>query len=277
MRREQVTIGHKQLSYSIAETPVLTGGRQAPFRTVLFLHAFPLNSNMWATQLASPPAGWRFVAPDYRGFGDTPGRAPLAGTSMADLAGDAVDLLDALEVPHAVVAGASMGGYVAFQMMENAPGYVAALVLVDTRAKADSVEGKAGRARMLDAIAQHGAAAVADEMTPKLLGETTRREQPDLVRSVRDSIAASDPNAIAMAVTAMMTRKDMTAQLSKIKVPTLVIAGSEDTIIPEADITELHSGIKHSVLERMASAGHLPNLEQPAQFDSALRRFLERL
>src|SRR5581483_9816112 len=201
----------------------------------------------------------------------------IDGVRMADLAGDAIDLLDSLDVAHAVVAGCSMGGYVAFEMLENAPGYVSALVLIDTRAKADSAEGKAALARMLESVRQHGSAAVAEEMTPKLLGETTKRKKPELAGWVHDVIAQADPTAISMAVTAMKDRKDMTQLLPRIKVPTLVLAGAEDTLIPATDVAELHTGIKHSTLETIPAAGHLPNLEQPAAFDAALRRFLERL
>ena len=84
MRRQAVTLGHKTLSYLIAE-PSGPAIRQRPASTVVFLHAFPLQAAMWEATLASIPEGWRGIAPEYRGE---------SGIRMTDLAGDVVDLLD---------------------------------------------------------------------------------------------------------------------------------------------------------------------------------------
>ena len=141
------------------------------------------------------------IAPDYRGFGrSAPSDSPRC--TMNDLAGDAIDLLDRLEITEAVVAGCSMGGYVALELIESAPRYAKGLVLIDTRAGADTEDGKASRRRMLETIDVGGSAAVADEMTPKLLGDTTRRERPDLVEHIHHMIRSANPAAIKTAVTA---------------------------------------------------------------------------
>ena len=113
-------------------------------------------------------------------------------------------------------------------------------------------------------------------MTPKLLGATSQRERPDLVTQVQQMIRSTDPAAIKMAVTAMMERKDMTASLKGVSVPTLVMAGAEDTLIPPAAGEEMHRAIPRSVFELIPLAGHLPNLEQAPAFDVALQRFLGR-
>lgn len=123
MRREAVTIGRKTLSYLIAE-PLEPATRHRPLSTVVFLHAFPLNAAMWQPTLDSMPAGWRALAPDYRG---------QAGIGMSDLAGDVVDLLDHLGIAHAAFVGCSMGGYVLFELLRSARRYVGAVGLVSTR------------------------------------------------------------------------------------------------------------------------------------------------
>jgi 3-oxoadipate enol-lactonase len=273
MKREQVTIGGKRIGYLIGESPSPGSPRQQPPRHVLFLHAFPLNAAMWEPQISAVPAGWRMIAPDYRGFGGSSLPAPA---TMNELAGDVVDVLDHLEIHEAVVVGCSMGGYVAFELLASAPNYVKGLVLVDTRAGADTDEGKAGRRKMLEKIENEGSRAIADDMTPKLLGVTTQRERPALVTQVREMISSADPKAIAMAVNAMMGRKDMTASLGAIKVPTLIIAGAEDSLIPLPAMQEMHRGIRGARFETIAQAGHLPNLEQPAAFDGLLGEFLKQ-
>jgi len=258
----------------ISETASPGSGRQSPLRTLVLLHAFPLNADMWHPQTGVPPAGWRMIAPDYRGFGDS--SVPDPSTTMNDLAGDVVDLLDRLELTEGVFAGCSLGGYVLFELLKSAPNYVKGIVLVDTRATADSDEAKAGRRKMIDKISDGGSAAIADEMTPKLLGETTKREQPNVVERVHRMIAGADPMAIKMAVTAMMNRRDMSALLNELHLPTLIIAGQEDTLIPLADMQKMQGAIRGASFETVPLAGHLPNLEQPAAFDASLQRFLQR-
>src|SRR5438552_3769834 len=141
--------------------------QQPPLNLVL-LHAFPLNASMWQPQLERMPAGWRVIAPDYRGFGES--SRPASAATMNELAGDVIDLLDRMEIHEAVVAGCSMGGYVAFELLASAASYVKGMILIDTRAGADTEDGKAGRRKMLEKVEKEGARAIADEMTPKLLG-----------------------------------------------------------------------------------------------------------
>src|SRR5436305_13543593 len=115
--------------------------------TLVLLHAFPLNARLWEPQLALASYGWRIVAPHLRGFDGGVGDPPAS--SVDDYAGDVVDLLDALQIEDAVVGGLSLGGYTAFALLRRAPRYVRGLILADTRSQADTPEGAAGRARML--------------------------------------------------------------------------------------------------------------------------------
>ena len=272
MPRNQVSIGQHRIGYASAESPSPGTPRQ-PLRNLIFLHAFPLNAGMWQPQLDAVPPGWRVIAPDYRGFGES---APPSPATMNDLAGDLVDLLDRLDIHEAIVAGCSMGGYVAFELLASAPNYVKGLVLIDTRAGADAEEGKAGRRKMLEKVEKEGAPAIADEMTPKLLGASTQRHRPELVEKVHAMISGANPKAIAMAVNAMMGRKDMTPALGDIKVPTLIVAGAEDTLIPLAAMQQMHDAIKGSQFQTIDAAGHLPSLEQPAAFDAVMQAFLRQ-
>src|SRR4051794_5232045 len=109
MQRGHVTVGQKQIGYRSAEAPVPGAPRQ-PLRTLVLLHAFPLSSAMWDPQLEAVPAGWRIIAPDYRGFGESSAAGAatvpaLPAPTMNDLAGDVIDLLDRLDIHEVVVAG----------------------------------------------------------------------------------------------------------------------------------------------------------------------------
>jgi len=240
--------------------------------TLLLLHAFPLNARMWEGKLAHADAGWHVVAPQLRGYDG--GSADPPAASVDDYAGDVIDLLDALHVKQAVVAGLSMGGYVAFAVLRYAARYVQALILADTRSQADTPEGVAGRTRMLQLVQDKGPSAVADEMLPKVLGETTRTSRPAVVEQVRALMLSSSADAISGGLRALMTRPDSTPLLQTIHVPTLIVVGDEDALTPPAAAEEMHRGIAGSDLVRIPQAGHLSNLEQPALFNAALAAFL---
>ena len=227
---------------------------------------------MWEPQLALAECGWRILAPQLRGMGS--GGSDPPATSMDDYAGDAIDLLDALHIEQAVVGGLSMGGYVAFAMFRHAPRYVRGLVLADTRPQADAPETVEARKRMLALLRDKGPVAVAEDMMPRLFGSTTHRERPELADTVRRLISANSVDAIAGAITALMTRPDSTTVLGSIHCPTLVLVGEEDAITPVKLSEEMQQAVAGAELAIIPRAGHLSNLEQPDGFNAALERFL---
>ena len=248
-------------------------------RALVLLHAFPLSADQWLPQLHRVPSGWRFIAPDlrgFRGFGpafEDPGGADL---SIDDYARDIAALLTHLEVEGAVVCGLSMGGYVALAFRRLFPGRVSGLVLSNTRAGADSAEARAGRDRMIDLVRREGAAAVAAEMTPKLLGKSTQQDRPDLEDAVRRLILVNAAESIATALAALRERPDSTTLLPSIDVPTLVIVGDEDLVTPVAESEKLRDGIPGASLVVLPRVGHLSNLEDPMDWNNALHQFLLR-
>jgi len=248
-------------------------------RPCVLLHAFPLSADQWLPQLHRVPPGWRFVAPDLRGFrGAGPAFEPvgLDGLSIDDYARDVLELMAHLEIEHAAVVGLSMGGYVAFGLLREAPRRVSALVLANTRATADTADGRAARETMLELLSREGTAGVATAMLPKMLGETTRRSQPDLVDVVDRLIRANPPEAVRAAVVAMRDRPDSTSMLRSVTCPALVLGGGEDVLIPPAALTALRDALPDGELEIRPNVGHLSNLEDPAAFSDALDRFLVR-
>jgi 3-oxoadipate enol-lactonase len=246
-------------------------------RALVLIHAFPLSADQWLPQLHRVPPGWRAVAPDLRGFR---GQGPafedpgLTGLSMDDYAADVLALMTHLEIDRAVIAGLSMGGYVAFAMLRGAAGRVAGLVLSNTRATPDTDESRAGRDKMIDLVTSQGIGPVADAMAPKLLGETTRREQPDLGDAVRRLILVNGREGVAAALGAIRDRADSTPLLASIAVPTLILHGDEDTVIPVDETHAMHRGIAGSALVVLPRVGHLANLEDAPGWNRALDQFL---
>jgi pimeloyl-ACP methyl ester carboxylesterase len=242
-------------------------------RPLVLLHPFPLDANYWAPQLAAPPAGWRLLAPDLRGFG-TQGAGDAPADSIDTYARDVGAMLDARGIHRAIVGGASMGGYVALAMLRREPARVGGLVLANTRMDADSAETREKRQAMLDLIAREGSLGVAKDMVPKLLGTTTLRERPEVAARVRGPIEDTSADGMAAAVRAMMTRPGATAEVAAFRGPALIVSGSEDTLTPPALQDAIHAVMPSATHEVIAGAGHLCSLERPAEFNAVLLRFL---
>ena len=243
----------------------------APQGQLVLIHGFPLTARMWGPLVAALPAGWDAVTPDLPGFGHSK-QAPAR--TMDDMATAILSELDARGIERAVIGGLSMGGYVTFALYRLAPERFSGMVLADTRATADTGQQKDARRRMIETVREGGAGAVAEEMLPKLLGPTTQRENGALGSDVRAMIESNTPDAIAAAAEAMMGRPDSTDLLSRIRVPALIVCGTEDVLTPPSDARALHEGIRGSRLELIEGAGHLSNLEAPRAFNAALAAFL---
>jgi pimeloyl-ACP methyl ester carboxylesterase len=244
-------------------------------KPLILLHAFPLSAEQWLPQLARVPSGWRFLAPDLRGFGgDEPGFTATGSITMDTYAADIVELMAHLDIPRAMIAGLSMGGYVAMALARLAPARIDGLVLADTRVGADSEDGRAARDRMLELLARDGPGGVAAEMLPKLLCEKTTREQPDLADVIRVLIGANRPEGIAAAIRAMRARPDSTEVLRQLGRPSLVLVGEDDALTPPKEAEVLHQSIPGSRIERIPGAGHMSNLEAPETFNRLLAEWL---
>jgi pimeloyl-ACP methyl ester carboxylesterase len=232
---------------------------------------------MWEPQFKSVPEGWRLLAPDMRGFGGSTIDHEPESPSIDDYAIDVIDLLRDLAIPTAVIGGCSMGGYVAFAVLRAAPRVARALILVDTRAGADSSEGRANRRSMLAVLEREGATGVARDMLPQLLGKTTLDLSPTTESNLRRLIKQQSADAIRGAVLRMMHRPDSTAALQGVSIPVLIVVGEEDTLTPLAEAEKMAAVIPKAELVVIPRAGHLSSLEQPEQFNLAMRTFLSRL
>jgi 3-oxoadipate enol-lactonase len=249
----------------------------ATLRTYVLLHAFPIGANLWEPQMRNIPAGWRLITPDLRGFGGSTEGDSVSGMSMSDYAVDVVDLLDELGLARVVIGGASMGGYATLAFVQSAGDRVDGLVLANTRAGADSPEARANRRNMLALVDREGPAGVAREMMPKLLGTTTRETNPGIEANVRRLIKQQSPIAVRGAIHRMMHRPDSTPLLAQISVPTLVVTGEEDELIPIEESRAIAAAVTGATLVVIPRAGHLSNLEQPDAFNNALHAFLAKL
>jgi pimeloyl-ACP methyl ester carboxylesterase len=241
---------------------------------ILFVHGFPLDRWMWHHQVATL-TGYRRIAPDLPGLGGSPPLTgpPTVGTYASALARQ----LDDFGVDSVVLCGLSMGGYIAFECLRQWPERIVGLALMDTRADADTPEGKQGRDRLIAEVRARGAVAAADAMMPRLVGSTTAALRPGWLAELRTRIERTPVEGIVGGLEAIKSRPDSRSLLPAIAVPTLVLVGAEDVVTPPAMAEELAAQIPGSRLVVVPDAGHLPTLEQPAAVTEVLRDFLRRV
>ena len=247
---------------------------------IVMLHGFPFDHQMWRPQIESMSTGFRVIAPDLRGFGEsTLGPADASqGIEMADYAADVTAVLDRASVEEPVIlCGFSMGGYVLWQCLKQFSERIRGIVLCDTKASSDSQEAAEGRIRMAETVVSTGTAPVADAMLPKLLAASTWDSKSDVVEQVEAMIHRSDPSAIAAAQRGMARRPDARADLSSIKCPTLAIVGAEDLVTTPQEMNQIVRDISDAVLVQIPLAGHMSTLENPQAVNEALLGFIAKL
>jgi 3-oxoadipate enol-lactonase len=242
---------------------------------ILFIHGYPHDRSIWAHPMAVLE-GYRRIAPDLRGMGESD--APDLGYSIETYAGDLAALLDTLGVEEVVLCGLSMGGYVAFEFLRRWRRRVRGLVLMDTRAEADTAEAKRGRDAAAATARESGAAAVATALLPRMLAPTTLSGSPGVVDRVRAMMASTPVAGIVGALGAMRDRVDSAELLPTLAgLPTLVIVGEDDALTPPAQVRAMADAIPGATLAAIPGAGHLPPVERPVETTRALGDFLRSL
>jgi 3-oxoadipate enol-lactonase len=231
--------------------------------TALLLHAFPLDSRMWQPQRAAlEEAGWHVVAPDLPG--------PDGGNALGDWAERVLHVVDGPLVP----VGVSMGGYLTFELWRRAAERIVALVLVDTRAGADTPEGRAGREESIRVVCEEGVAELWEGLEPKMFAAGV---VPEVAARAREIVLEQGSSRLRQALEALRDRSDSTPLLAEIGVPVLVVVGEEDAITPPAESEAMVAALPDARLVRVGGAGHLTPLERPDDLNDALLSFLAEL
>ncbi len=240
---------------------------------LLLLHGFPLDSSMWDGQVGYFKGKYPVLSPDLPGFGKSAIRAPETIEGFAE---EVKSFLDENNVAKIVLIGFSMGGYIALAFYEMFPNYLEAIVLADTRAAADSPEGRAGRNVMINSLKEKGMEEIAKTMAPKLLSERGMKNGR-LLKSVREMMVRQRPDSVKNALIAMRERKERSALLEKIDIPALFICGEEDLLTPPSEMKMMAERVKNGSFALIKGAGHLSNMEEAVSFNETLSLFLEKI
>jgi len=242
---------------------------------IVLLHGFPHTRALWAHQVAALSVKAQCIAPDLRGFGESVVQGPWTIDRYAD---DVRELLDHLAIERAVIAGLSMGGYIAMACWRRFPERVQALALLDTQASADDEAGRARRDAMMCRARTEGVRAVTDALLPGMIGKTSRAQRPDTEARMTAMMRAASVDGIVGALQALRDRPDASDTVRTIDVPTLVVVGDEDVLTPPANAEALIDLLPAATLrryERIEGAGHVSCVERPAAVNCALSEFLD--
>jgi 3-oxoadipate enol-lactonase len=242
---------------------------------VVLLHGYPFNRSMWREQVDALKESYRVITPDLRGHGETGVTGDPA--TMDEMAQDVAALLDKLEIKRVALCGLSMGGYVALAFYRRFQFRVRALILADTRPQADTPDARCNREAQAEKILAEGMRSIADDFLNKVLTPGTLSDRPEIVKRVRKMIVTTKPRGAAAALRGMAVRRDHTDYLPEIIAPTLILVGSDDTLTTPEDAELMRREIRGSRMEVIEGAAHLSNLERPAEFNGALKNFLNAL
>jgi pimeloyl-ACP methyl ester carboxylesterase len=240
---------------------------------LILVHGYPFDHTMWYSTIASLGCQARVIPPDLPGFGKNP---PLLDSdpilkSYADfLAG----LLDENNIPQAVVAGMSMGGYVALAFAEKYPKRLAGLGLISTQASADTPEARKGRREMIEKIKTKGPRAAVEAMLPKAFAKA-EPANPELKSYLETGADRAGVEGLCWALEAMSKRPDRSALIKELYLPVLVVHGTEDQIVPVNKARDLVELCQKPIMVEIRNAGHATPLEAPDQVATGLARLMK--
>ena len=240
---------------------------------IIFIHGFPLNKSMWNKQMEALKANYHVIAYDIRGHGNSD--VGNEDFTIDLFVNDLLNLMNALKIEKTILCGLSMGGYIALNAIENFPERFDALILSDTNCISDSPEAKEKRMKAIESIRENGMEKYADESLKKLFAQESFTTNVGQIAEVQEMIVKTSRYSIYNTLHALSEREETCSQLPEIMVPVLIMVGSEDIITPPASARLMHEKIKGSFLHIIGHAGHLSNMENPAEFNNQLKKFVD--
>lgn len=238
-------------------------------KPIILIHGFPLDHTIWEKVIPFLADKARVITPDLRGYGESP--KPEGEYSMRVLADDVVALMDSLGIEKAVVVGHSMGGYISLTLAKAYPHRLSGLGLVATQAASDLPERRQARLILADEVKRKGSQAVVQASLAKY--------SPDehVLKRTQQLMLNTLPHVLIGCLKGMADREDMTAFLKEINIPSVVIAGEQDTLIPFERAQEMVQQLPRGWLISIPNAGHMPMLEAPQQVALALIELLQQV
>ena len=239
---------------------------------LILIHGYPFDHTMWNAVVAALENKTKVITPDLPGFGDNP--AQNAEPSIDLMADDIAELFELENLDRAVVAGMSMGGYVALAFADRHKRLLAGLGLISTQANADTPEIQQSRRAMIEKVRREGTEPAVEAVLPKLFSNANQ-DNSAMKQFPIDGAQNAGVEGICWALEAMARRSDRTDILRHLQIPAAVIHGAEDKIVPAERARQMSQLIPDSKYVELAG-GHATPLEAPNEVANALLDLLQR-
>ncbi len=240
---------------------------------IVFVHGFPFDKSMWDAQGEMLSRDHYVVTFDLRGHGESDAGS---GQYLVEfIVDDLTAIMDHLGLQKVTVCGLSIGGYTALRALDREPSRFSGLILCNTKSAPDTNTAKLNRANQIKLILAGKKSLFAEEMARNLFAPESLGKNRTIVDKITAIMKSTDDKALIGTLIALAARMDMTESLSKISVPTLIITGDKDKVATIADAEAMNSRIPNSKFVLVHGAGHLSNLENPDEFNSAVVSFLK--
>ncbi len=238
-------------------------------KPIIFIHGYPLDHTIWLPLIPELQKHARLILPDLRGHGQSP--APVGVYSMELLAADILTLMDEMGLEKAVIAGHSVGGYIALHFARDYPERLAGLVLVASHCFSDPPEQKQNRLDTAEKVERTGKTDfIGESMLPNLTPDKALQEKLRLI------IEKAKPAGVAGILCGMAQRSDTCDVLSNLDVPAVIIAGELDKHLPMEKAHLMAEMMKKPWLEIIPGAGHMPMMEAPQKVSHILLSLLRQ-
>jgi pimeloyl-ACP methyl ester carboxylesterase len=244
-------------------------------KAILFLHGFPYDHHMWDAQAKVLSSSYFCVRYDVRGLGESP--AGDGQFTMEMFVDDLKDIVNGMELNKPVLCGLSMGGYISLRAMGRIENMFSALILCETKSVADDNETKLKLAGAIKRINACQFELFIEEFVANCFADSFMNGSEKEYREVVSRSLKNDPVGVKGCVLAMGGRTDTTELLTRIKIPTLVICGSEDKLSPPAVMKKMADAIPGSEFVLVEGAGHMTPIEKPDIVNEKVASFLKRI
>ncbi|MDH3268850.1 MAG: alpha/beta hydrolase [Ignavibacteria bacterium] len=257
----------------INELLVSLSGRNES-NAIVFVHGFPFDHKMWQAQVVEISKDYFCVTYDIRGLGES--TVDDGQFTMESFVDDLEKIIDELKLNRPVLCGLSMGGYISLRAIERIQEKFSALILCDTKSSADDNEGKLKRAAAIKLINSGGFESFIDAFVLNCFGEKFVKEKRNEYDAVVNRSMMNNSIGVKGCLLAMVSRTDTTNILNKIKLPTLIICGSEDKLSPPDVMKSMAEQIPNSEFVLVKNTGHMTPIESPQVVNQAIKNFLTK-
>ncbi|MDX1371471.1 MAG: alpha/beta hydrolase [Nitrososphaeraceae archaeon] len=244
-------------------------------KAILFVHGFPCDNTMWEKQINYLNGSYYCVSYDIRGLGKS-----IVGDgqfTIEQFVDDLESIVNKLKIKKPALCGLSMGGYISLRAVEKMQNKFSALILCDTKSAADTNEAKINRANAIKRINSGDYNNFIKDFVTNCFAEEFKKKNKNEFEEIILRSQKSDPAGIKGCLLAMSARTDTTSTLNKIKLPTLIICGSEDKLTPAEVMKAMAEQISGAQINIINGSGHMSPVEKPGEVNKAIETFLAKL